>query len=104
MEIKKVMRFLLLSLCLVIASVSSVAADSMVGDFSPETNTEEVAFSDMTSSHWAYGTIDAMCGYGLTKGYPDGTFKPKATVTCGEFVKMVAMSYWSSVKISDSIF
>lgn len=76
MEIKKVMRFLLLSLCLIMTSVSSAAADSMVGDFSPEGTTEEVAFSDMTSSHWSYVTIDAKCGYGLIKGYPDGTFKP----------------------------
>lgn len=102
MEIKKVMRFLLLSLCLIMASVSSVAADSMVGDFSPETNTEEVVFSDMTSSHWAYGTIDAMCGYGLTKGYPDGSFKPTATVTCGEFVKMVATAYSSGNNLTNS--
>ena len=46
------------------------------------------AFSD-TAGHWAEGYIAIATGIGLVQGYPDGTFKPEATVTFDEAVTMV---------------
>ncbi len=36
----------------------------------------DAKFSDVTTSHWAYGVINAAAAAGWVDGYPDGTFKP----------------------------
>ncbi|MDO3413089.1 S-layer homology domain-containing protein [Saccharibacillus sp. CPCC 101409] len=46
-------------------------------------------FSDVKSSHWAAGSIAAGVAKGYVEGYANGTFKPDASVTRAEFVKMV---------------
>ncbi len=33
-------------------------------------------FSDVTTSHWAYGYIEAIAEAGLSAGFPDGTYRP----------------------------
>jgi hypothetical protein len=76
-------------------SAVAVFADTMVGDASLVGYNGGTTFTDMTSSHWAYNTVDKMVGYGLVKGYPDGSFKPSGMVTYGEFLKMVATAYSS---------
>jgi mannitol/fructose-specific phosphotransferase system IIA component len=45
-------------------------------------------FSD-TAGHWAEGTIGLAAGIGLVQGYPDGSFKPDATVTFDEAITMI---------------
>lgn len=45
-------------------------------------------YSD-TAGHWAAGSIGLASGIGLVQGYPDGTFKPDATVTFDEAVTMI---------------
>jgi copper chaperone CopZ len=45
-------------------------------------------FSD-TAGHWAAGSIGLASGIELVQGYPDGTFKPDATVTFDEAVTMI---------------
>ncbi|HVI42282.1 MAG TPA: S-layer homology domain-containing protein, partial [Anaerovoracaceae bacterium] len=46
-------------------------------------------FSDMTGYGWAEGYISYAVKHGVTKGYPDGTFKPGNSVTMNELVAMV---------------
>jgi hypothetical protein len=45
-------------------------------------------YSD-TAGHWAQGSIGLASGIGLVQGYPDGTFKPDATVSFDEAVTMI---------------
>ncbi|MDQ0087591.1 hypothetical protein J2T12_000985 [Paenibacillus anaericanus] len=49
---------------------------------------KEVNFSDI-AGHWAESTIKQAMKRGVTSGYPDGTFKPDATITRTEFVMML---------------
>lgn len=39
--------------------------------------------------HWAQESIERAVADGWVNGYPDGTFRPNATITRAEFVKMV---------------
>lgn len=48
-----------------------------------------LAVTDLPPSHWAASTINAYVSRGIMSGYPDGTFRPEASVTRAEFVKMV---------------
>jgi len=47
------------------------------------------SFKDLSSSHWAYGNIIELSSEGVINGYSDGTFRPEATVTRAEFVKLI---------------
>lgn len=46
------------------------------------------SFSDI-SGYWAESAIKQAVSMGIVSGYPDGTFKPKATVTRAEFAVML---------------
>jgi hypothetical protein len=46
------------------------------------------SFSDI-QGHWAQETIQNAVEQGWVSGYPDGTFRPNATITRAEFVKML---------------
>lgn len=46
-------------------------------------------FKDMSGYGWAEGYIGYAVQKGVTKGYPDGSFKPGNSVTMNEFVTMV---------------
>ena len=48
----------------------------------------EVYFPD-TQGHWAQEEINEAFVCGWVNGYPDGTFRPNATITRAEFVKML---------------
>jgi hypothetical protein len=45
------------------------------------TGTYEKGFKDVPKDYWAGKQIHALAASGITTGYPDGTFKPGATVT-----------------------
>jgi len=47
-------------------------------------------FSDVTVSHWSFGSIMALVDHFITEGYPDGTFKPDNAMTRAEFSVFVA--------------
>lgn len=47
------------------------------------------AFTDLTSSHWAYDAIEEMVDNGVMAGYPDGTFKPEKLVTRAEYATIL---------------
>ncbi len=46
-------------------------------------------FSDVSNTHWAYREISANQKIGLVLGYPDGTFRPDASITRAEFTAMI---------------
>jgi FtsP/CotA-like multicopper oxidase with cupredoxin domain len=45
----------------------------------------EKGFKDVSNNYWAYDAIQSLAGEGITKGYPDNTFRPKASTTRAEF-------------------
>jgi len=49
-------------------------------------------FSDIDSTHWAFGFVEAAASKGLIKGYPDGTFRPDNSATRAEACTIVARS------------
>ena len=80
----------------------------------------QAAFSDI-NSHWAKECISQMAPRKLVSGYPDGTFRPNATITRAEFAvlmlnafpdapikrngtsfKDVPTSYWAHKAIQDA--
>ncbi|MBQ8299648.1 MAG: S-layer homology domain-containing protein [Clostridia bacterium] len=48
-----------------------------------------LSFSDVLSSHWAYGYIKIASDKKLINGYTDGTFKPDSTVSYAEATTML---------------
>ncbi len=54
-------------------------------------DTNEYDFPDLDETYLeARKAIRAARAYGLINGYPDGTFKPNATMTIGEFMTIIA--------------
>lgn len=46
-------------------------------------------FSDLPSSHWAYGFVSTAAQEGFVSGYPDGSFKPNKPVSYNEALTML---------------
>lgn len=46
-------------------------------------------FPDMSGATWAQGFVNYASGLGIVKGYPDGTFRPSATVSYDEATAMI---------------
>ncbi|OWR33099.1 hypothetical protein CDO73_00905 [Saccharibacillus sp. O23] len=55
-------------------------------------------FTDVKSTHWAKSSIEAGVAKGYVDGYTNGTFKPDASVSRAEFVKMVVAAMKLEVK------
>lgn len=49
-----------------------------------------LAFTDVESTSWYYSTVKNMSDKGYLKGYEDGSFKPKNTISAAEFTSIVA--------------
>lgn len=56
------------------------------------TATSAIAFSD-TQSHWASSCIDQLAADKRVSGYPDGRFRPQATLTRTEFAVLMLNSF-----------
>lgn len=65
----------------------------------PENNTQVVNFTDL-EGHWAKSAIENMASRGIIKGYADGSFKPSASITRGEFATLLARAF--EMKQTDS--
>ena len=61
--------------------------DAISGGVSP--------MKDVPADHWASGYIKYLIDTGMMSGYPDGTFRPEATITLDECIKtiLVVMGY-----------
>ncbi|MDO3409880.1 S-layer homology domain-containing protein [Saccharibacillus sp. CPCC 101409] len=62
---------------------------SGIGEASPSAYAAKSDFSDIKPAHWAAGAIQKAVDKGYVNGYTNGTFKPDASVSRAEFVKMV---------------
>ena len=51
--------------------------------------TEAQRFSDVAATDWYYSVVMQLVEAGTIDGFPDGTFRPDATITRAEFVKML---------------
>ncbi len=69
----------ILSLLLVVAMMLSFSA---VPAFAAD-------FSDVSESYQYYDAVQSLVARGIINGYEDGTFRPEATITRGEFAKMI---------------
>ena len=58
-------------------------------------------FSDVGSSHWAYEYINELSDNEVINGYSDGTFKPSATITKAEYIKLLVSAVASDKEIED---
>ncbi len=58
-------------------------------DETPTPSQPDCSFIDLTTSHWAYKDIIALCEAGIIDGYPDGTFGPEISITRAEFAKII---------------
>ncbi len=68
--------------------------------------TETVTFTDVDASHPKYASIMAAASAKLIKGYPDGSFKPDATISRAEVVTVVNRARGRSMtadKLADGI-
>lgn len=60
-------------------------------------------FSDVPSSHWAYGFIATAASEGFVGGYPNGTFQPNKAVSYDEALTMiVALLGYKAADLSGS--
>lgn len=71
------------------AKVETLAGHVYVGE--PLGRSDEVVFKGFkdVGGHWAEGQVLAFALRGVLAGYPDGSFKPNATTTRAEFIKML---------------
>lgn len=87
-------RTLSLSLCL-----------SLLLHASPAPAAEPAPFPDMSTSWYLYKeAVAALRDRGVIDGYPDGTFKPRATVNRAEFLKIVFAAKESEGGVPESCF
>ena len=50
---------------------------------------EDISFSDLPESHWAYSAVMQLVSEGTVSGMGDGTFAPAKYVTRAEFARMI---------------
>lgn len=51
----------------------------------------DISFSDVPHDAWFFPYLQQAVALELIRGYPDGTFRPQARVTLGEFAKILAL-------------
>jgi len=64
-----------------------------------EKTTEEIKFTDVAQTHWAFPEIIFLNKLGIVNGADDGKFYPEKTVTREEVLKMICIAF--KVKSSD---
>lgn len=70
-----------------------VKADNTVKNDDSKNTPEDIEFSDMNSSHWAYSYVLRMVQSGIINGYEDNTFRPDGSITRAEFSKLVIKAF-----------
>lgn len=84
-------RFLSLFLALVLAlSLCPAAFAAGLDNFQAQTSFRDGQFTDLPSTHWAYGNIRSACEYGLMKGSSNSTFSPDGEITIAETLALAS--------------
>ncbi len=89
--------------------ICMLAACSNYSEALDSSEKEIIGFTDTAESAWYYDAVTDMADRGLLKGYEDGTFRPSATISRGEFITIISRilgieapatdSYWASGNI-----
>lgn len=58
------------------------------------------AYSDISSSHWAYSDLQQLSEQGIVTGYPDGSFQPNRQITKAEFLSLLQKSLFPNADVS----
>lgn len=77
---KKLLSFILAGTILAVSALGAVSSVSAA----------TIKFKDVPNNHWAKQSIYSAVEKGYFKGYSDGTFRPKADITRGEFAVLIA--------------
>lgn len=95
------MRNLKKTLCLILALVFVLGLCTV--------GAADIAFSDEKEIQYTEA-VEFMAGLGILKGYEDGTFKPKGTLTRAEAAKIISyvvrgadVEYWPSNQVFDDV-
>jgi cell wall-associated NlpC family hydrolase len=68
---------------------SSTASTTPSPSISPSSTPKTATFADVSTSSKAYEAIEKLAAAGIINGYEDGTFRPNASVTRAELLKMI---------------
>ncbi len=60
--------------------------------FSFSAGAAEINFTDVKTDDWFYTNLNELIQKDIASGYPDGTFKPGATLKFEEFIKMLVVA------------
>ena len=66
-------------------------------------NQKPQGFIDLPENHWAYQCVTELQNYGVISGYTDGTFRPDAPVTRGEFIKLITEGMNINTTATDAV-
>lgn len=58
------------------------------------------AYSDISSTHWAYSNLVTLTEQGIVSGYPDGSFQPGRFITKAEFLSLLQKSLFPNADVS----
>ncbi|RZT21533.1 C40 family peptidase [Fictibacillus sp. BK138] len=61
-------------------------------------------FNDVSTKHWAVGSINAVKEAGIISGYPDGDFKPNQEMTREEIAALISKTFVLTKKTTDNSF
>lgn len=72
-----------------VVSVFTALALSVFSFMGLSAGAADKEFNDVPQNHWAYGSIMYLAELGAVSGYEDGSYRPDAPVTRGEWAKML---------------
>ncbi len=72
-----------------VATAGGTSATGSADQFTYQATPCTASFSDVPASYWAYKDILTLACKGIIAGFPDGTFRPDASVTRAQFVTML---------------
>ena len=52
------------------------------------------AYPDLPETHWAYGDLTRAVQLGILSGLPDGTMRPDAPLTWGQYLTMLRRAFY----------
>lgn len=88
------------------AEVATIFCRLLTTEVRARLNAESVPFTDVSPENWFYKAVAMMAQAGIIEGYPDGTFRPNASITRGEFVTMATRflggTYEGTFQFSDA--
>ena len=80
---------LVLSLMMLVTSSISVMALGYGEEWNNYSDNNSQVYRDVTPAHWAFDAINRVSATQWFSGYPDGTFRPDASITREEAMKVI---------------